>query len=229
LRGFLSNVCRHRRHDFSTGIRLLSSSLNCPRTDASLSAIARSCSSCTTPRRGFKKSPISALLTSSLGKSLTCVCTARATSGVPAPSGSRHRSYSSNYSTICPPLQPCRPSSRPTADGASLGSASTKSSASIRLSFTLLKWGPSRRHISPHLFRHTGAVHLLESGVDPNVIRGWLGHVSLETTNRYAEITMRAKEAALKLCEPTPSVSAAHPRTPPWRDDQTLLSWLSSL
>jgi len=89
--------------------------------------------------------------------------------------------------------------------------------------------GPSRRHISPHLFRHTGAVQLLESGVDPNVIRGWLGHVSLETTNRYAEITMRAKEAALKLCEPPPSVSATHPRTPPWRDDQTLLAWLSSL
>jgi len=89
--------------------------------------------------------------------------------------------------------------------------------------------GPSQRHISPHLFRHTAAVHLLESGVDPNVIRGWLGHVSLETTNRYAEITMRAKEAALKLCEPHPAVSPAHPRTPPWQDDQKLLAWLSSL
>ncbi len=89
--------------------------------------------------------------------------------------------------------------------------------------------GPSRRHISPHLFRHTAAVHMLESGVDPNVIRGWLGHVSLDTTNRYAEITMRAKEAALKLCEPPPSDSAAHPKTPPWRDDQALLAWLSSL
>jgi integrase/recombinase XerD len=89
--------------------------------------------------------------------------------------------------------------------------------------------GPSRHHISPHLFRHTAAVHLLEAGVDPNVIRGWLGHVSLETTNRYAEITMRAKEAALKLCEPPSMVSGGHPRTPPWRDDQTLLAWLSSL
>jgi hypothetical protein len=25
------------------------------------------------------------------------------------------------------------------------------------------------------------------------VIRGWLGHVSLDTTNRYAELTLRAK------------------------------------
>ena len=131
---------RHRRHDFSTGIRLLSSSLNCPRTDALLSAIARSCSSCTTPRRGFKKSPISALRTSSLGRSRTFVCTARATSGLPVPSGNRHRSCFNNYSTLCPPLHLRRPSSRPTADGASRGSASTKSSAAIRLSCTLLKW-----------------------------------------------------------------------------------------
>jgi hypothetical protein len=33
-------------------------------------------------------------------------------------------------------------------------------------------------------------------------IRGWLGHVSLETTKRYAEITARMKEAAMKLGEP---------------------------
>lgn len=46
-----------------------------------------------------------------------------------------------------------------------------------------------RRGISPHVFRHTVAVHLLEAGAEPNVIRGWLGHVSLDTTNRYAEIT----------------------------------------
>lgn len=86
--------------------------------------------------------------------------------------------------------------------------------------------GPARHHISPHLFRHSCAVHLLEAGVDVNVIRGWLGHVSLDTTNRYAEITVRAKEAALRLCEPSSDVPR---RTPVWRDDQTLLAWLASL
>ncbi len=60
---------------------------------------------------------------------------------------------------------------------------------------------PTRR-ITPHVFRHTAAVHFLEAGVEVNVIRDWLGHVSLETTNRYAEITVRMKEAAMKLCEP---------------------------
>jgi len=88
--------------------------------------------------------------------------------------------------------------------------------------------GP-RRRISPHVFRHTTAVHLLEAGVEVNVIRGWLGHVSLETTHRYAEINVRAKEAALQACEPPSEASAAFPRTPVWRTDETLLAWLNSL
>ena len=83
------------------------------------------------------------------------------------------------------------------------------------------------RRITPHVFRHTAAVHLLEAGVEVNVIRGWLGHVSLETTNRYAEITVRMKEAAMKLCEPT--TAGLPPRKPSWRDDAALLSWLASL
>src|ERR1700685_3651455 len=49
------------------------------------------------------------------------------------------------------------------------------------------------RGVSPHVFRHSTAVGLLEQGVDVNVIRAWLGHVSLETTYRYAEITLRGK------------------------------------
>lgn len=88
---------------------------------------------------------------------------------------------------------------------------------------------PTRRHVSPHLFRHSCAVHLLEAGVDVNVIRGWLGHVSLNTTNRYAEITVRAKEAALRLCEPPVPEKAQHRPKPVWRVDETLLAWLSSL
>jgi integrase/recombinase XerD len=89
--------------------------------------------------------------------------------------------------------------------------------------------GPERHHISPHLFRHSCAVHLLEAGVDVNVIRGWLGHVSLDTTNRYAEITVRAKEAALRLCEPPPREKDAPSPKPIWRDDEALLAWLASL
>jgi site-specific recombinase XerD len=84
--------------------------------------------------------------------------------------------------------------------------------------------GGAPRRVSPHVWRHTAAVHLLEAGVDVNVIRGWLGHVSLNTTNRYAEITMRMKTEAMTLCAPTGSNRAA-----PWNDDPSLLNWLTSL
>jgi site-specific recombinase XerD len=86
---------------------------------------------------------------------------------------------------------------------------------------------PNKKRISPHSFRHTSACHLLESGVDVNVIRAWLGHVSLETTNRYAEINIRMKSEALQICEP-PTGAKVHARIK-WRDDETLLKWLESL
>lgn len=86
-----------------------------------------------------------------------------------------------------------------------------------------------KKPVSPHTFRHTAAVHLLESGVEVNVIRGWLGHASLETTNRYAEITPRLKEAALHTCEPPTSDTASARRKVVWQDDETLLKWLESL
>ena len=55
---------------------------------------------------------------------------------------------------------------------------------------------PEPTAVSPHTFRHTAAVHLLEAGVEVNVIRGWLGHADLTTTNRYAEINTKAKIAS---------------------------------
>jgi site-specific recombinase XerD len=53
------------------------------------------------------------------------------------------------------------------------------------------------KRISPHLVRHTTAVHLLRAGVDINTIRAWLGHVSLHTTNIYAEVDLEMKAKAL--------------------------------
>ncbi|MDJ0870866.1 MAG: tyrosine-type recombinase/integrase [Gammaproteobacteria bacterium] len=89
--------------------------------------------------------------------------------------------------------------------------------------------GPNPRRVSPHLMRHTAAVHLLESGVEVNVIRGWLGHVSLDTTNRYAELTLRAKTEALRACEVSCGTSPAPHTRAIWKDDKALLDWLNSL
>lgn len=88
----------------------------------------------------------------------------------------------------------------------------------------------TRKHrVTPHVFRHTVAVQLLEAGVDINVIRGWLGHVNLETTQRYAEINMRTKQAALAACLPPTDTAEASPPNGRWRQDEELMKWLQSL
>jgi hypothetical protein len=62
-----------------------------------------------------------------------------------------------------------------------------------------------------------------------NVIRGWLGHVNIETRSRYAEINMRAKEATLEACDPPPPDDVDRRRKEAWRSDEKFLAWLSSL
>jgi site-specific recombinase XerD len=53
------------------------------------------------------------------------------------------------------------------------------------------------RMISPHTIRHTTAMHLLQSGVDFEVIALWLGHESPSTTHMYVELDLAMKERAL--------------------------------
>jgi integrase/recombinase XerD len=89
---------------------------------------------------------------------------------------------------------------------------------------------PSMRdkRISPHTIRHTTAVHLLRAGVDINTIRAWLGHASLETTNRYAEVDLEMKAQALETCAISGSNSTPRPE-PSWHTDSGLMSFLASL
>jgi integrase/recombinase XerD len=65
--------------------------------------------------------------------------------------------------------------------------------------------------IGPHVIRHSTASHLLRSGVDINTIRGWLGHVSLDTTNIYAEIDLETKARALATCAITDECKRRNP------------------
>ncbi|HHK0972758.1 TPA: tyrosine-type recombinase/integrase [Pseudomonas aeruginosa] len=75
---------------------------------------------------------------------------------------------------------------------------------------------PSMRdkRISPHILRHTTAVHLLRSGVDLNTIRAWLGHVSLDTTNVYAEVDLEMKAKALASVDISGLPAASRQRKP---------------
>lgn len=63
-----------------------------------------------------------------------------------------------------------------------------------------------RKTITPHMIRHTTAMHFLQAGVDITTIAMWLGHESIETTQIYVTADMKMKEKALKtLQEPMPS------------------------
>ena len=82
----------------------------------------------------------------------------------------------------------------------------------------------AERSITPHVVRHTSACHLLQAGVDLNTIRAWLGHVSLDTTNIYAEIDLQMKADAMALCDagqPTPDR--------PWKEDKGVIAFLKAL
>jgi integrase len=67
-------------------------------------------------------------------------------------------------------------------------------------------------------------LHLLQSGVELNVVRSCLGHASIETTHAYIEIDLKMKRAAIEACEP-PGLKSPPPA---WKDPD-LLTWLEAL
>jgi len=80
--------------------------------------------------------------------------------------------------------------------------------------------------ISPHTLRHTAAMHLLQAGVELNVIKSWLGHVSITTTSQYIEIDMAMKRKAIERCPapvPTPEGETR------WHARQDIIQWLEDL
>jgi len=81
------------------------------------------------------------------------------------------------------------------------------------------------KRVSPHVIRHSTATHLLRAGVDINTVRAWLGHVSLNTTNRYAETDLETKARALATCAP----AAEDQATTRWRHQPDLLEFLHGL
>lgn len=83
-----------------------------------------------------------------------------------------------------------------------------------------------RKRIHPHSIRHSTAVHLLKSGVDLSTIANWLGHASVNTTNRYATMDLEMKRQALEKMEP---LSKTPERSKNWQNDADLIAWLESL
>ena len=56
--------------------------------------------------------------------------------------------------------------------------------------------------VSPHVVRHTAAMELLQSGVEPTMIALWLGHESIKTTQTHLDTHLALKEAVLAKMMP---------------------------
>lgn len=78
---------------------------------------------------------------------------------------------------------------------------------------------------SPHLLRHTKAMHLLEAGNPLVVIGKILGHADIKSTQIYASADMRMKRRALASVADV----AELPGCPTWQQDKGLLQWLKNL
>jgi len=82
------------------------------------------------------------------------------------------------------------------------------------------------KRLHPHSLRHSTALYLLRSGVDPSTIAHWLGHASVNTTNKYLTLDLEAKREALAKAKP---LIVGRRRSTRWRNNQELLEWLESL
>jgi len=79
------------------------------------------------------------------------------------------------------------------------------------------------RRVTPHVIRHTTAMHLLQAGVDITTIAAWLGHSQLATTHGYIEIDLRMKQKAIALTAAIPEMARGE------YPEGRLLAWLAAL
>lgn len=88
--------------------------------------------------------------------------------------------------------------------------------------------GLQAKRLSTHSLRHTTAMHLLESGVEQNVIKAWLGHADIRSTERYLNADLKHKKEALaKFAPPIYVVSSLDQKS--GTSTENLLGWLKDL
>ncbi|MFH1870260.1 MAG: tyrosine-type recombinase/integrase [Pseudomonadota bacterium] len=108
------------------------------------------------------------------------------------------------------------------------GHAMTRTNAALRLALAVQAATGAfpdlaKRRVSPHMIRHTTAMHLLQAGVDISVIALWLGHESPATTHQYIEADLAMKERALaRLHEPDAKIQR-------YRAPDSLIDFLKTL
>lgn len=80
-------------------------------------------------------------------------------------------------------------------------------------------------NISPHVFRHSKAMHMLQAGVNLIYIRDFLGHVNVTTTEIYAKADADVKRRALEQAY----INVSNLSQDDWNEDKGLMEWLSAL
>jgi len=102
------------------------------------------------------------------------------------------------------------------------------------IAYIVTKYADGARKLSPGLFpdkippscfRHSKAMHLLQSGVNLVYIRDFLGHVDIQTTEVYARIDGEMKRKALEKS----SLNVVSEKLPEWQSNTNLMQWLKSL
>jgi len=84
----------------------------------------------------------------------------------------------------------------------------------------------STKRLHPHSMRHSTAVHLLRAGVDLATISHWLGHASINTTNRYVAVDLEMKRKAIAQADPVGDESDL---LASWSSEASVLDWLETL
>ena len=99
------------------------------------------------------------------------------------------------------------------------------------IAFIVKKYADAVREIScdmpgkvtPHVLRHTKAMHLAEADVNPIYIRDILGHADISTVAIYVNSSMKMKRSALEKAQVLPN-----DEIPPWATDSSTIEWLKN-
>ena len=83
---------------------------------------------------------------------------------------------------------------------------------------------PTLPDVSPHIFRHSKAMHMLKAGTDLIYIRDFLGHSQLATTEVYAKADSDMKREAIERVSFNLS-----PNLPDWTEDVSLMQMLTEI
>lgn len=78
--------------------------------------------------------------------------------------------------------------------------------------------------ISPHVLRHSKAMHLLQAGVNLVYIRDFLGHSRIETTEIYAKADTEMRRKSIENAQ-----IRVDTELPLWTEDRSLMQMLVSL